>query len=115
MQTTAIEGRGGRGQRWERVDSTRTKLTVNTSKHVDGNLDNLLSLLRRANRGNSPRSQRLDLLHDLLGRLATKVINDDISSQLGVHERVSTAKSSSCAGNDDGLVVEADGGRLLVG
>lgn len=91
------------------------KHTVDSTKHVDGSLDNLLSLLGRADGSNSPRSQRLDFLHDLLRRLAAEVVDNDIGSELGVHERVGATESSSSTSDNDRLVVETNGLGLLVG
>lgn len=88
---------------------------METSEGVDGNIDDLLSLLGGADGSSSLTTSLGDLSDDGLGSVLGHVVDDDVGTELGIHERVGASKTSTSSGDDNGLVVESNGVGLGVG
>lgn len=49
-----------------------------------------------------------DFIDDSLGALLAHVIDNDIGPEAGIHVRISTAQTSTSAGNDNRLAIKAN-------
>ena len=101
-----------RSQSQERLVAQDTSISdqdMNTTKLLQSDLHDLVTILGRADGCSSFASSCNDLVDNSSGTLLADIVDDDVGAEFAVHESVGTSEAGSSTGDDDGLTVETDG------